>query len=81
MPIGRSAGWSWGPRSRDRAFGVGVDSYGYVGATSAPERISSVNDLELGGNGGPTHGERRVHGPLQGSGWSPLVGSEESRLE
>lgn len=30
-PFGRGEGWAWGPRSRDRAFGVGVGIAGYVG--------------------------------------------------
>lgn len=31
MPISSGAGWSWGPRSRDRAFIIGVGRGGYVG--------------------------------------------------
>jgi hypothetical protein len=31
MPISSGAGWSWGPRSRDRAFVIGVGRGGYVG--------------------------------------------------
>ena len=31
MPIRRGAGWSWGARSRGRAWGVGVGVAGYVG--------------------------------------------------
>jgi len=31
LPIQRGAGWSWGARSRDRAWGVGVGVMGYVG--------------------------------------------------
>lgn len=30
-PVRRGAGWAWGPRSRERAFGVGVGTLGYVG--------------------------------------------------
>jgi hypothetical protein len=50
MPISRGAGWSWGPRSRDRAFVIGVGRGGYVGdegwgtgrrATS--EQVDAVN--------------------------------------
>lgn len=32
LPFGRGEGWAWGPRSRDRAFGVGVGTAGYVGS-------------------------------------------------
>lgn len=31
LPIARGAGWAWGARSRDRAFGVGVGMLSYVG--------------------------------------------------
>lgn len=31
MPIRRGSGWSWGARSRGRAFWVGVGRDGYVG--------------------------------------------------
>jgi len=31
MPISRGAGWSWGARSRDRAWCIGVGRGGYVG--------------------------------------------------
>lgn len=30
-PIRRGQGWSWGPRSRERAFGIGVGTATYVG--------------------------------------------------
>lgn len=31
LPISRGSGWAWGPRSRDRAFGIGVGINNYVG--------------------------------------------------
>lgn len=31
MPIRRGAGWSWGARTRDRSFWLGVGREGYVG--------------------------------------------------
>ncbi|KAK5695710.1 hypothetical protein LTR17_024456 [Elasticomyces elasticus] len=31
LPFQRGHGWAWGPRSRDRAFGIGVGTGGYVG--------------------------------------------------
>ena len=46
-PIGRSAGWAWSPRSRDRAFGVGVGSLGYVSDPPDPTRHRRRN-VELG---------------------------------
>lgn len=32
LPFGRGEGWAWGPRSRDRAFGISVGTPGYVGS-------------------------------------------------
>ncbi|KAI0913081.1 PAP2 superfamily-domain-containing protein [Ustulina deusta] len=31
LPIGRGAGWAWGPRSKSRAFFAGIGSAGYAG--------------------------------------------------
>ena len=31
LPIQQGSGWSWGPRSRDRAYYIGVGLQGYVG--------------------------------------------------
>ncbi|KAK5731437.1 hypothetical protein LTR17_011399 [Elasticomyces elasticus] len=31
LPFQRGQGWAWGPRSRERAFGIGVGTQGYVG--------------------------------------------------
>lgn len=45
LPIRRSAGWAWGPRSSSRAFGVGVGAGGYV---DEEERMATQNDVELG---------------------------------
>lgn len=44
LPIRRGHGWAWGPRSRDRAFGVGVGVEGYVG----PEGWESEERRESG---------------------------------
>lgn len=46
MPIRRGAGWSWGPRSTSRAWGIGVGIQGYAEEQGHAKR----NDLE-GGNG------------------------------
>lgn len=50
MPIRRSAGWSWGPRSASRAFGTRFGDQGYV-----KERIAETRDLEAG------HDSNHVH--------------------
>ena len=31
LPVRQGAGWSWGARTRDRAFGIGMGVMGYVG--------------------------------------------------
>lgn len=45
LPITRGAGWSWGPRSPTRAWGIGVGVPGYVEQHSLEHRN---DDLELG---------------------------------
>ena len=47
LPLGRSAGWSWGPRSRDRAFAVGVGRRGFVSDDPASQ-TSKPEDVEMG---------------------------------
>ena len=40
LPINQGAGWSWGPRSRDRSFWAGVGVGNYVGSREKhPEQI------------------------------------------
>ena len=55
LPIRRSSGWAWGPRSSSRAFGVGVGVGGYV---EDEDRVGMAvqNDVELGKmNAEPAH--------------------------
>ena len=69
LPVRTGAGWSWGARSRDRAFfiGVGVPTYvGDEGWESAGANVAHVEDLEsgehvLGGRGGD-HPEAEIVG-------------------
>lgn len=65
LPISQGAGWSWGARSRDRAWAIGVGIPGYVGTegwssrnrgTSAPAPLdetyangTSAEDSRAGG--------------------------------
>jgi len=53
LPVARGSGWSWGPRSRCRAFGVGVGSHGYV-EDAIPHGRSGLGDedVEMGVYGG-----------------------------
>ena len=54
LPIRRSSGWAWGPRSSSRAFGVGVGAGGYVEDEHTAMGVG--NDMELGKMGdGPVH--------------------------
>ena len=52
LPISRGAGWSWGPRSRERSFwaGVGVGNYaGYKDDRTTRESVSITEmDMENG---------------------------------
>ncbi|KAF2200051.1 PAP2-domain-containing protein [Delitschia confertaspora ATCC 74209] len=67
LPIARGAGWAWGPRSYERAWGIGVGRGGYVGVegwgtrrvpTGLEDGKGNVDDEELGRNSIPTNGER-----------------------
>jgi membrane-associated phospholipid phosphatase len=50
LPINRGAGWSWGPRSRDRSFWAGVGVGTYVGSGNSQRANDSSADLEAGSN-------------------------------
>ena len=45
LPIRRGAGWSWGPRSMSRAWGISVGTRGY---TDGNETLAKKSDLEAG---------------------------------
>ena len=45
IPVGRGAGWSWGPRSANKAWGVGLGIQGY-----ARDEAETCHDLEQGRN-------------------------------
>ena len=47
LPIMRGAGWSWGPRSKDRAWGVGLGVQGYAARDDTRWKTRN-QDLELG---------------------------------
>ena len=48
LPIRQGAVWSWGARSRDRAFAVPVGVHGYVGYEGG-ESATASNDTDLEG--------------------------------
>ncbi|KAL5331417.1 hypothetical protein ACEPPN_000947 [Leptodophora sp. 'Broadleaf-Isolate-01'] len=49
LPISQGAGWSWGPRSKDRSFWAGVGVGNYVGYKESTKLIggTSMGDMEL----------------------------------
>ena len=47
LPISQGAGWSWGPRSRDRSFWAGVGVGNYVGRKETAV-VAESTDLENG---------------------------------
>lgn len=47
LPINQGAGWSWGPRSGDRAFWAGVGVGSYVGQRESDSFIQRDEDREI----------------------------------
>ena len=45
LPVRRGAGWSWGPRSESRAWGIGVGTQGYINGN---ELLAKHRDIEAG---------------------------------
>ncbi|EMD91730.1 hypothetical protein COCHEDRAFT_1194482 [Bipolaris maydis C5] len=82
LPVTRGAGWAWGPRSYERAWGIGVGRGSYVGTegwskagasarrrTDAQMGAHSVDDSELGvlnHNGVPHAGNPPSSRPSRG---------------
>lgn len=42
LPIRRGAGWSWGPRSVSRAWGIGMGTQGYIDGRGTATKKSDV---------------------------------------
>ncbi|OBT89439.1 hypothetical protein VE02_02021 [Pseudogymnoascus sp. 03VT05] len=42
LPVHRAAGWSWGPRSRNKALGIGIGAAGYVDTESGVDLENGV---------------------------------------
>ncbi|KAF2652889.1 PAP2 domain-containing protein [Lophiostoma macrostomum CBS 122681] len=57
LPITRGAGWSWGPRSYERSWGIGVGVGSYVGTEGWSHHPGS-SPLDNGGPAGITDSER-----------------------
>ena len=52
LPIRRGAGWSWGPRSVSRAWGIGVGTHGYTSGCELPTRQRDVEAGTVGVSNG-----------------------------
>lgn len=59
LPIRRGAGWSWGPRSVSKAWGIGVGTQGYIDGNGASTK---KHDLETG-NGTSNFASASSSGP------------------
>jgi len=68
LPIGRGAGWAWGPRSRDKAFWAGVGSFSfatdremhagfYGGEVRAGDEEEALGNIPRGANGSGRAGD------------------------
>lgn len=89
LPIGRGAGWAWGPRSQDKAFWAGVGSYSFA-TDRAPLRdqfpgFSRAGDEEeaIGGHDvpyGAGTGRRTPQRPIR-DGDAASLGRKTSRGE
>ncbi len=68
LPVRQGAGWAWGARSKERAFGVGVGVGGYVGDEGWGSERLVGGDLENGNgtNGVSTNGVVREGGSSGG---------------
>ncbi|PSN73013.1 PAP2 domain-containing protein [Corynespora cassiicola Philippines] len=67
LPISRGAGWAWGPRSYERAWGIGVGVGSYVGTEGWSHKGESETDphghglgngIELNERAGTTESQR-----------------------
>lgn len=56
LPITRGAGWAWGPRSYQRAWGIGVGVGSYVGTEGWSRHGNSETRRNGGGVNGHAHG-------------------------
>ena len=56
LPIRRGAGWSWGPRSADRAWWIGVGVAGYAGQDGSEHKKRDVESAD-GSRGTPSADE------------------------
>lgn len=76
LPINQGAGWSWGPRSEDRAFwaGVGVGNYAGPREPSFELARQTFPDLEAG-PGMPRHNTSDVGSNAPGYGQSQMTES------
>ncbi|KAF2639867.1 PAP2 domain-containing protein [Massarina eburnea CBS 473.64] len=66
LPITRGAGWSWGPRSYQRSWGIGVGVGSYVGTEGwSRHGDSETEDLDTSGGGRISAGGVRDEADLE----------------
>lgn len=55
VPLGQGAGWAWGPRCRDRAFGMSIGKHGYSLSEEEEDEIllADVESASASGRGRP----------------------------
>lgn len=68
VPLGQGAGWAWGPRCRDRAFGLKIGRHGYSFNEEEEDQVLN-SDVELASGRGRPEGSMS-RGLLNGSGSS-----------
>jgi hypothetical protein len=64
LPITRGAGWAWGPRSYERAWGIGVGRGNYVGSEGWSKRGESETAPKATGRES-AFGNSSAHGAVQ----------------
>jgi membrane-associated phospholipid phosphatase len=75
LPISQGAGWSWGARSRDRAWGIGVGAGSYVGTEGWGPKKSDVAPTNVNGHGSSTQRHDILGAGLSG----PQEGTDDVR--
>jgi hypothetical protein len=82
LPIGKGSGWAWGPRSKDRAFGIGVgignyaDAEGWSSSRTRVARQQRVNEPYHPANGVDTVRGNESFQSYRGNDHGPTYGDE-----
>ncbi|KAF4636937.1 hypothetical protein G7Y89_g1144 [Cudoniella acicularis] len=68
LPLSRGAGWSWGPRSRERSFWAGIGVGNYAGSTPKRSEVAEHRKADI------------ESGPLEGRTTHYVGEAEDSKL-